>query len=562
MRQFNATASGEIPEARSVRTRWPGLVWAIPLAALLIVAYLGVNWLTNRGVEVVVTFSDAEGITAGSTKVLVKGVEAGRVVDVRLVPGGQRAEVTLRLDSRVKPALLSDAKFWLVGERPTLSDMESVRAAVAGIVIGASPGRNGRPTRRFVGLDQPPVVAPRRAGTTYWLTASTLGSIQRNSPVLYRGQEIGKVVSTGLAALGAFRVQIFLYAPFDRFARAGAQFWIGSPVKLSLSDASISARVSSPAALLQGAVQFELPEAARTGPRSPAGSGFVLYGDQTAAELGPTGPETPYEVMLSGAGSGLAPDAKVTLLGYTVGHVRSARLLFSPGSQRPYTDATVVLYPRQLGIAGPFGDPSAWRGATDRKVAALVAQGYRARLVQSPPLIGGRALALMLDTSARPGALGRGEPYPLLPSSVDRDPMAEVEQIAAKLNRVPIAEIGANLRAITANLARISASPRLTGSIAHLDSTLRQADAMMAEVRPRIVPLMAKLDQAAGEVRGTAAAARALVSGEGAGQDQGLPDAIRQLDETARSIRALTDYLGRHPEALIRGKTKQKDSPK
>jgi paraquat-inducible protein B len=37
-----------------------------------------------------------------------------------------------------------------------------------------------------------------------------------------------------------------------------------------------------------------------------------------------------------------------------------------------------------------------------------------------------------------------------------------------------------------------------------------------------------------------------------------LPDTIKQLDEAARSIRTLTDYLSRHPEALIRGKRPEK----
>ena len=36
-----------LPEARSLRGRWPGLVWAIPLAALLVVGYLGVRGLLD-----------------------------------------------------------------------------------------------------------------------------------------------------------------------------------------------------------------------------------------------------------------------------------------------------------------------------------------------------------------------------------------------------------------------------------------------------------------------------------------------------------------------------------
>ena len=41
-------------------------------------------------------------------------------------------------------------------------------------------------------------------------------------------------------------------------------------------------------------------------------------------------------------------------------------------------------------------------------------------------------------------------------------------------------------------------------------------------------------------------------------QDADLPSAIRQLTEAARSIRSLTDYLSRHPEALLRGKKEAK----
>ena len=47
-----------------------------------------------------------------------------------------------------------------------------------------------------------------------------------------------------------------------------------------------------------------------------------------------------------------------------------------------------------------------------------------------------------------------------------------------------------------------------------------------------------------------------VLGGAGANQDQSLAEAIRQIDQMARSIRTLSDYLGRHPEALIGGKTK------
>ena len=52
---------------------------------------------------------------------------------------------------------------------------------------------------------------------------------------------------------------------------------------------------------------------------------------------------------------------------------------------------------------------------------------------------------------------------------------------------------------------------------------------------------------------GIALAARQLLGADDTGGSN-LSEAIGQLDQAARSIRTLADYLDRHPEALIRGK--------
>ncbi len=58
------------PPARRRNSRWPGLVWAVPLAALIVVTYLAVQAIAQRGVVVTVTFDRAAGARAGETKVL------------------------------------------------------------------------------------------------------------------------------------------------------------------------------------------------------------------------------------------------------------------------------------------------------------------------------------------------------------------------------------------------------------------------------------------------------------------------------------------------------------
>ena len=77
-------------EARELRTRWPGLVWAAPLAAIVIVLYLALNAVADRGVDIVVSFSKSAGARAGDTPVVYKGVKVGRVVKIQISPDARR----------------------------------------------------------------------------------------------------------------------------------------------------------------------------------------------------------------------------------------------------------------------------------------------------------------------------------------------------------------------------------------------------------------------------------------------------------------------------------------
>ncbi len=548
------------PQARRLYRRWPGIVWALPLAAALIVFYLGVRWAATRGTTVTVTFASAEGVTPGDTKVLQNGVEVGHVTKVRITPDTKRVELTLSMSRRAEPALNTASKFWLLGATPTVTDLQSVRAALAGLIVELAPGRGGTPTRHFTGLDGAPLVMPDERGTFYNLDTTT-AAIQPGAPLLNEGQAIGVVTASRFRSLGRFRLQLFVRAPYDRFVRQGATFWRGSPLKVELTSSGIQTQIAPPTSVLQGSVQFDLPVDARDNPRAPANSIFQLYEDQASAQQGPTGPEQRYDIAVRGAAGDLVEGAPVSLLGYKIGEVRTSRLVFAPGARGPYTAATIALYPMKLDVAlAGDADAATWREATDRAVSRLLRQGYRAALVQPIPLVGGHAIALTRSGSG-PVSLGRGGVNPIIPSDPNGGDVNglidKANTLLTRVNRLPLEQIGGNIRQLTGNLARITGSREVNESLRHLDATLAQLDGITRQVQPQIGPLMTKLDQTATELQAAAAAARGTLGGGGASQDQSLPEAIRQLTEAARSIRSLTDYLGRHPEALIRGKAKE-----
>ncbi|MES2183151.1 MAG: MlaD family protein [Pseudomonadota bacterium] len=563
------TALMTLPEARATRSRWFGLVWAIPLAALLIVVFLGIRGLAHRGIDVVVSFDAADGVAVGDTKVIYQGIEAGHVTHLDIAEDGKRVDVTLRLDPRAQPALNTSTLFWLVGQKPDLSDISSVKAALVGVTIGMAPGVGGTPTRHFEGLSQPPVVLPGTPGTLYTLTSAQLGALRPGSTVFFRGQEAGKVTAVSREATN-FRIGVFINAPYDRMVGRDTRFWVASPLQVRLADGGIQAGLDHPGAILSGAIELDVDNDAPALAQSPANTNFALYEGKEAAIAGPVGPQIDYRLRFNGPGGDLAVGAPVRLMGFTVGRVQSVRLGMDEKSGALQTSVQAVLFPLRLNIVQKdTASADEWRRATDALVGRLVAQGYRARLTQKPALVG----SLVVDLApaggppAAPGRIGRtsgttavaGGPMeiPTLDAAGGIDELTgQASRILAKVDALPIEAIGRNVRGITAKLDTLLSSPQIASSLQHLDSTLTQVDQMVSEVRPQVGPLVRKLNEAAGEVAGTASAARAMLSGEGAPQDASLPAAIGQLSDAAQSIRALADYLGRHPEALLKGKAK------
>jgi paraquat-inducible protein B len=551
------------PQPHRRWTSLPGLVWSIPLAALLIVGYIGIHAWANRGEIVTVTFRRAADAHANETKVLYQGVEAGHVIRITPNKDGKRLDFVLRLSPEAKPGLNSNARFWLIGASPNLSDLSSLKAVVSGVAVGYAPGDGGTPITRFEGLDAAPIVLPGDRGTQYVLNASSLGSIREGSGLLFHGQPIGKVTTVTFNGATGFRVEAFVFQPYDSLIKPGARFWKMSPLRLSMSGGGFTANLAPASTLLAGGIDLEIETADASSAQAPANTEFTLYANKTAAHQGLTGPTVRYDISLSAAAGDLNDDSPITLLGFQIGHVESARLAYDEKSGKPYTQVTVVLYPRQMALGGPVPTRAEqWRDVTDAKLQQLVHLGYRARMQMTPPLVGSESIALVQVKSAAAANLaydGSNPRIPSAPGSTDIDDItSQADQILAKVNAIPIGDIGRNLQEATSHLNGLISSPQLTDSLNHLNGTLREVDQMLSQAGPQVGPLLTKLNEAAAQISGTALAAHQVLDGQGGAQGDGLADALQQLTEAARSIRSLTDYLDRHPEALIRGKRSDK----
>jgi paraquat-inducible protein B len=122
---------------------------------------------------------------------------------------------------------------------------------------------------------------------------------------------------------------------------------------------------------------------------------------------------------------------------------------------------------------------------------------------------------------------------------------AKLDSILTKVDNMPIDAIGTDLRK----------------ALATLDETLKGADQLVKRIDVDTVPelkttlvelrrMMATADRVLKDTDST------LLGKDAPGQLE-LRDALQEVTRAARSVRVLTDELGRHPEALIRGKTEE-----
>ena len=536
------------------RGRWPGLIWAIPLAALIVTAFLGLQAIANRGVRIVVTFKTSGGAQAGVTPVIYKGVTVGRVVKIRIAENSRDVDMTLRMEPRAKTHLRQGAKFWLIGAEPSLTDLSSsLKAVVAGVAIGVSPG-TGEPQTHFIGLDQPPAITSDTPGTLYVLDGGDIGSTTVGSGVFYHGLFVGRVTRVEVADARNLRIAIFVNAPYDHLVHSSTLFFIASAANVSLSAGELNASLGPGTSVLTGGIEFDTPAAAADQPQSPANTKFSFYATEARAKNQPEGPEVRYSAIFRGASHLPQADAPIFLSGKRIGRVVAAEVTLPRNAVATVTSLDLELEPKKLALPTE-GDV---RSSTNEAISRLIRGGYRLTMGQYPPLVGTPTLIFQRTPGAPKAALVLAG-APQIPTSTSTgvdDVTTTANQILEKVNQVPIAEIGQNLRQITGRFRTLVSSPEVDDSLHKLDSTLTSVDQIAREAKPQVGPLIVKLNKVADEVSATASAARGMLNGDGADQDSSLPDALRQLTEAARSIRSLADYLGRHPEAVLKGKAK------
>ncbi len=549
----------EPPAARVERSRWPGWIWGIPVAAVAIVAWLAFKQLAATGPEVTVIFAGAHGISANQTEVDYEGLKVGEVTSVRLEKDLRHVRTTIRLSSEMDDHIGPGTEFWING--PSLSDLSSIRSVISGPTIGIQP-RPGEKQDEYQGLAQAPVVSEPVPGRHFVLKTDQLGTVSRGSQIYYHDLSVGKVETTKLLPDHGFQIDIFITAPYDKLVHDGSRFWNAGAVQVSLQGSGPRLQMQSLPALLSGAVAFDTPNGADEGPQAQDGHPFRLYDSKSTAEFAPGPQAVMYRTVFGPEAGGLGKGDAVQLAGNQIGTVQEAQLQYDPSSGALHELVTFAVDPSRIALPADAHWPATGRAPMDDFMRRLIGEGLRAQPGSAVPFIGPKTVDLAFVGKATPATLTAGNPpeFPAAQGGGGIDGlMTAVSGIAGKLDNLPLDQIAGNIRTLTDRLAALSESPELTASLDSLHKSVANMQQITASAKADVPALLSSLRKVASQADRTVAEAQHLISttagnGPMGVNTAGLGQTLYELSRAAQSVRELTDYLDRHPSALIRGR--------
>ncbi len=290
-------------------------------------------------------------------------------------------------------------------------------------------------------------------------------------------------------------------------------------------------------------------------------------------------------MFFEGSVKGLQVGAPVMFRGVQIGHVTDIVLEVNAKDLTAFTPVYTEIYPGKI---VPIGDNNVY---DQQYLQALIDKGLRAQLQLQSFVTGQLVVNLGFYPDTPIKLVGLEKKYheiPTIPSNL--------EQLTKRIEELPIKEIADRLNETLAGINKLVNSRELQASIGSLNQLLKDSDGLVKNLTAEIGPLSS-------DVRGTTQAARAAFAQaeKTLKFDEGVPGQIassiketlsaangtlqetrkaveninrvavqnadlgyeidrtlEQIAELSRSIRVLADYIERHPEALIRGKSPAK----
>lgn len=251
-----------IPTAEVESRKAPSIVsrmwW---LAVVCLILAIGLTWVSmdSPGREITIRFDQGHGLAAGDT-IRHRGIEIGRVQNVRLMPDLSGIEVTAILERHAKEIARRGSRFWIVHPQVDFGGVRGLDTAIGAKYIRVLPGDGPEAVDQFDGMAIAPPDGAEQAGVEVVLRGEDRFGLSAGSPVAFRGVEVGRVLSSSLSPDAKYVDTIIqIVSPHDRLVSSQTKFWKTSGIDIAVGLKGLEFSAQSLATVLRGGVAFATP---------------------------------------------------------------------------------------------------------------------------------------------------------------------------------------------------------------------------------------------------------------------------------------------------------------
>lgn len=300
--------------------------------------------------------------------------------------------------------------------------------------------------------------------------------------------------------------------------------------------------------------------------------------------------QVPVVMYFNGSLAGLSPGSAITFRGVRVGQVTEVFLRYDQSRVDIRIPVFGVIEPHQIQVVGEPGpeDPQDGEG---QGLKHLISKGLRAQLGVSSLVTGQMTVNLDIYAQRKGADLAAADdnPYPdrveipTVPSTIEavQDTLKTVIQ---KISQLPLDQMLQEVRGAVDSVTKIVNDPQLLEVVPNMNAALVQFRDVSETLNSTLEPLATRLETATGQADATLTQARAgfaemqrafaaltqastraeqTMSSADALMQPGSPlffdlsRALREVTNSARSLRSLSDNLARDPNSILFGRVRQ-----
>ena len=223
------------------------------------------------------TFKDIEGLDTKNTKLMYKGIQVGKITNIKLNENLNILNAKAYIYDEYKEIASKNSIFYIVKPDISLSGISGFETIIKGSYINILKG-DGLLNSSFDVYNNKPISSTIKKGLKITLNAIHSGSLTTYSNVYYKKIKVGEIENIDLDKNSKYvNLEVFIYDKYKNLIRKNSKFYNVSGIDIDVSLVGATIRADSLSSVVLGGISFATPD--KFDKKAKNNAKFTLYQD-------------------------------------------------------------------------------------------------------------------------------------------------------------------------------------------------------------------------------------------------------------------------------------------